>query len=705
MNTFFYPESLAVVGVSLRKMNLGKIILLNNARCGYRGALYGVGSEAGSLEGIPVFEKVADIPAVPDVVIIITPAVTVPPILEECGKKGVRRVVVESGGFSEYRHDGKNLEKEVLDIAERYGMKIIGPNCIGTINFEIHMMMPFAFFNKEYPTGSVSIISQSGGVGNTLLQALPDNHIFVAKFAAVGNKLQLDEADFTEYFLGDEKTKIVVEYLEGFSRGREFFKAARNSEKPVIVLKSNRSELSRSIAQSHTTALSSSDDVVDAALSQAAVIRVTDEEELISAAKIMGLPPMKSRRVAVLSRSGGHAVLTADACAEYGFEMVAFPESFYADLKAIYKTRVINHQNPLDLGEIFDYTIFTKILDLAMQLENVDGVIFNHLYQSTYEREMSRMFLDSVDGLVKKYGKPVSVALISDAAEVTDLTINHSYPIFKTPREATWALSVSADYFEKKRKLKNRGMPEHFPVDHERIGDVVRLCRQEGRMPLLDESLAISGAAGILPVRGVKINSSGDAIDTGLKPPLAVKLLSRDASHKSDVGGVRLNLGGAEEATRAVREIEESINRSGKRMKIDGFFVHEMAPGGTEFFVGGRQDPVFGPVVLAGLGGVFIELFRDRAIRLAPVAREEATDMLKSLKAYPLLRGFRGSKPLDTGSLVDIILKISWLMASTPEIMEIDLNPVIVYPEGQGAAIVDSRVFFSTVGQEVSVPV
>jgi len=379
MEKFFSPRSIVVFGASATKMNLGQIVLLNNKQVGYEGNLYGVGSQDGDVNGIHIYTSVADLPETPDVAIFLTPAKTVPGLMRECGDKGITHVVIESGGFSEYSHGDHTLEYDVLAVAKKYNMKVIGPNCVGTVNFDMKMMMPFAFF-KDIPTGGrLGLISQSGGVGGSYLRAVAGYGIKPGKFAATGNKLQLDEADFLGYFIQDPKTDIIAMYLEGFKRGREFFELARGCDKPIVIQKSNRSPISAKIAQSHTTALSSDDRVVDGAFSQAAIIRVDDELEFVNAIKVVRMPLMKGRRVAVLSRSGGHAVLTADACAKYGFEMVPFPRSFIEKLKTIYKTRVIAHQNPLDLGEIFDYTIFTDILEEALKLENYDGVLFNHL--------------------------------------------------------------------------------------------------------------------------------------------------------------------------------------------------------------------------------------------------------------------------------------------------------------------------------------
>jgi len=690
MKSFFFPESMVVVGASATKMNLGQIILLNNKQCGYTGRLYGVGSQAGEVAGIPVYTRIEDLPEVPEVAIMLTPARTIPALLDDCGRKGIRRVVIESSGFSEFAHGDHSLEQEVLDVADRHGIRFIGPNCVGTVNFDIRMMMPFAFFKDPPSGGRVAMIAQSGGVGGTYLHALPENAIVPGKFVSVGNKLQLDEVDFLDYFLQDEGTDVVTMYLEGFSRGRAFYDLAVATDKPLVVQKSNRSEASAGIARSHTTALSAGDDVVNGMFRQAAVIRADDEREFLDAVKIIRLPLMKGRRVAVLSRSGGHAVLSADACAEFGFRMVPFPASFLEKLKSLYHTRVIAHQNPLDLGEIFDYTIFTDILAETLKLENIDGVLFNHLYASTYEAEMSRTFLAGVAKLVEQYGKPVAVAMLSDPAELLDVARSQSYPIFTSPRQAAAALNISATYYERKTRRDRRGTPAAPCREYGLITSVRRRCREERRIPLTDEALEICRAAGLVPVRGWTVPGPGAEEGLPIRFPVVVKLLSRTASHKTDVGGVRLGIRNRRSLRKALTEMAAKFAGS-----ADGFLIQEQAAPGVECFVGGRRDPVFGPVVMAGLGGIFIEVFRDTALRLAPVTRSEAADMIAELKAYPLLSGVRGREAADVAALEEVICRVAALLAAVPEIAEMDLNPVIVHPAGKGVSLVDARVFFA----------
>jgi acetyltransferase len=694
MEKFFYPRSIVVIGASVTKMNLGHIIVLNNRKKGYEGNIYGVGREEGDIDGAPVYDSVDKIPEVPDVAIIISPAQTVPEFMKACGKKGITRIVIESGGFSEYSKGQHTLEEKIMEIADRYNIRLIGPNCIGTVNFDIKMMMPFTFFPATPSGGRVAIIAQSGGVGASYLGKFVNNAIIPGKFVSIGNKLQLDEVDVLDYLIKDEKTDVITMYLEGFKRGRAFFDLALLSDKPIIVQKANRSDLAAKAAQSHTTALSTDDAVVDGCFRQAAVIRVEDDIDFINAVKIIRLPLMKSRRVAVLSRSGGHAVLTVDACTKFGFSLVDFPPAFIETLKTIYRTRVIAHQNPLDLGEIFDYTIFARILEEALKLPDVDGVLFNHLYASTYEAEMSRDFLGNVGRLVAQYQKPVAIAMITDARELLDISKNQGYPVFTTPMMAAHALNVSATYYEEKTVRDTRGKNVLSPVDLDQIDKIKGHCLAEKRIPFTDEALRVAEAAGIRCVAGVTVKSAEEASKRKLNFPVAVKLLSRDASHKSDVGGVRLQIQNHEDLAEAITGMKKVLKKITPRPTIDGFLIQEMAEEGVECFVGGRQDPVFGPIIIAGLGGIFLEIFKDTSIRLAPVTKIEAMDMLKQLQAYPVLQGARGKMTADINAFSDVICRVSQLLTSAPDISEIDLNPVIVHEKGNGVSIVDCRVFF-----------
>jgi len=681
---FFQPESVVIIGVSIERLNLGQIIVRNNKRIGFPGRLYGVGKQAGEVDGVPVFASIEDLPETPDVAVIITPAASVPELLRACAAKGIRRVVVESGGFSEFESGRTGLEQELLDAAEEHGLMLMGPNCVGTVDTTVPFMMPFAFFEGDLPSGPVSIISQSGGVGDTYMRGVSENHIFFRQFVSVGNKLQLDEVDFLRHFLDDSDCGMVLMYLESIARGRALFDLAQKSEKPIVLQKSNRTEEAARIAQSHTAALSSSDEVVDAACRQSAMMRVEGEDELLLAAKVLSLPPMRGRRVAVLSRSGGHAVISADACADLGFEIVRFSDGLLNTLRSLIPGRVVRAQNPMDLGEIFDYTLFARVLEAVLASDEVDGVIFNHLYQASYEAATSRTFLDAVTELVRRFDKPVSMTLISGGPEILEISRHHPYPTFTTPLQATRALSLAAEYHARRQAVAARGEDMVFAVER-RVWEDALAGQGE---PLLDAAFVALSAVGLRALPWQRFDDPGRVPEPDFSGPYALKLLSKQASHKSEQGGVALEL--ADRA--ALVEAAQHMAARASGIDVEGYLLQAMAPAGEEFIVGGRRDPSFGPVVMVGWGGIYVELLADRALRLAPVSRFDAEGMLAELKAFPLIQGIRGRPALDAAALIDCIGRVASLFVEFDDLQELDLNPVILHPAGRGLSIVDARI-------------
>lgn len=694
LDIFFNPESIAIIGVSLSKMNRGQMILLNNERLGYNGKIYGIGSRKGEIKGIKIYDSIEKLPETPDVAIVVIPAKSIPQCLRDCGEKGIKHIVIESAGFSEYSDAKHRLESEVLAIADEYGITIMGPNCIGTINTGIRLAMPFGLFGLPEEPSGISVISQSGGIISSYMRILYNNNISYRKIVSIGNKLRLDEVDFLDYYLNDKETDQVLLYIESIKRGREFFNLCMNAEKPVIAHKSNRSEKTAMFAKSHTTALSADDDVVDAAFRQSAVIRIEDEDGLLLAAKALKMPLMKGNNIAIMSRSGGHGVITVDACAKYGFDIAGFPDDFIDRANGLFNFSVINVQNPLDLGEILDYTIFAEILEEILKLENVDGVITFLNYQPDYEGEMARTFLKRTGELVLKYGKPVATSLVSSPEELLDIAMSQPLPIFPTTLQAAQALFISKDYHERKIKRNSRGSVKDYNLNYDSLNELRSRCTVEKRIPLTDEALRICSSMGLGVIPGIRIADENDieTIDIGF--PVALKLLSGQASHKSDVGGVILNIKSGSELSTAIMQIKNSLYRIKPDAAIDGFLVQKMSEPGEEFFIGGRQDPTFGPIVIAGFGGIFLEVIKDRSIRVAPVTKNEAIDMLEELKMFPVLKGTRGKPPLDIEAITDAICRISVLLSECTYIEEIDINPIMVHQEGRGISIVDARMFF-----------
>jgi acyl-CoA synthetase (NDP forming) len=690
MDHFFNPKSVAVVGVSENPDNLGRIITKNLHEFSYSGIIYLVGARGGTAFGRRVYKSMADIPDKVDLAVILVPSRFIPGILEECSQKGIQRVIIESAGFSEYGPEGKAIEEAVVATARRHGIRFIGPNCIGVMNVHNGLVVPFAGLKDVFTRGGVSIISQSGGVGLSYLNVLASENIGLAKFASIGNKLDVDECDLLEYMIEDNDTEVICLYLESISDGRRLMQIARRTSKPILLHKSNIGDLSREIAQSHTASLSDDDAVVSAALEQAGIARFDDANTLVNYLKILPLPRIRGNRLAIVSRSGGHAVIAVDACEKAGFSLVRFPESFLHGIEKHFRASVIRLTNPLDLGDLFDFEVYSSIIEETLKLPEVDAVVFLHTYISALESPSSRAVLKRCEELSFQYGKPAVACVATDEEEMATLRKTLPHPVYIEPEDAIASLAMVRDFSHQARG--ERRLPDG-PLDGGAVRALIGRCRAGKRSPLLDEGLQVLQAAGV-PVAPWRMASSArEAADAAraLGGPVAMKIVDSRASHKTDVGGVELDLCSEAEAGGGYERLAEAARRAG----IPGparALVQPMVKDAREMIVGGKRDPNFGPVVLAGLGGVFVEIFRDVVMRIVPFDEREAEEMIRQLRALPLLEGIRGQAPRDLRALRDCILAVGRLMAAFPEIREIDVNPLMVLPEGRGAAAVDARI-------------
>jgi len=698
MRGFFEPRSVAVVGVSDREDNLGRSIVKNLNEFCFDGMVYLVGHRGGVQFGRRIYKSVADIPDQVDLAVIITPARTVPDILEECGAKGIRYAVIESAGFGEYKEEGKRLEQQLMAIAKKYDMHFIGPNCIGVINLHNGLVVPFPPFKDTYVRGGISLISQSGGVGISYLTLMASESIGVAKFASVGNKLDVDENDLLEYFLEDEATEIICMYLEGISDGRRLMEIARRSQKPILVHKSNIGGLSEAIASSHTAALTDDDAVVDAALKQCGIARFRESETLVNYLKILPMPRPEGNKLAVVSRSGGHAVMAADACELAGFELAPFDPEFVKEIESHFRASVIKLSNPLDLGDLFDTEMYIKIAQRTIAEPNVDALVFLHTYVSATEGAHSRYLLDTLAGLSEEHGKPVVPCVATDAEEQSRLRRELKHPLFVEPQDAIDALALARDF-----KREGDTPPVEAPhvvhqVDAARAARICETCRGEGRNPALRESLEVLAAYGlpVCPDRVVESEEEAVAAFKNFGQPVAMKIISEQVSHKSDIGGVQLNLRTEDAVRNAYAEIMDRIAEHAPDAKIHAVLIQPMAKPGRELILGGKQDAQFGSVVLVGIGGIFVEVFKDVSQRIAPFSRETARQMLDELGGSPILKGARGQKPADLEAATDAILCLSRLMIENPQIAELDINPFRVMTVGNGAVALDARIVLAS---------
>ncbi len=694
MREIFYPTSVAVIGVSAKPTNLGRNIVANLVEYGYTGIVYAVGPSGGSIETRRIYQTVGDIPDKVDLAVVLTPANTVPSVLEECGQKGIRWAIVETAGFREYTAQGRELEEAITYIADKYGISFVGPNCIGAINMENGFCVPFPRLTRFVKDGNVSIITQSGGVGMSALNIMANEGLGLNKFVSVGNMLNIDAEDMLEYLIRDDGTGLIFMYLESIRDGRRLMNIARQSDKPIIIFKSNIGELGQNIALSHTASLTSDDKVVEAAFRQVGIIRVSDATSFGNNLKILELPAMKGKNLAIISRSGGHAVIAADACEVSGFNLAHFPDSFLREIEKNFRASVIRLTNPLDLGDLFDLDVYAQIVERTLQLPDVDGVVFLHTSLSEIENQTSRKLLERLMKLVEQYNKPVAYYISAAAQEVNYLKQTYNFPIFTQVVETIRALRMSYNYCCSAERMHQQEEIPTFDVDRGSTQHILSTANAEGRDLLLSESLDLLELYGIATAKNVVATSVAEAQAAAeqIGYPVAIKIIAEQISHKSDVGGVQLNLRNRAAVGAAFEDMMARIQHAYPDANIDGVLVQPMITGGRELILGGRQDPHFGPVVLVGLGGIFVEIFEQVNVRVAPITHSEAKAMLASLRGYSILTGARGHKPADIHAVVDAILRVAQLLVDYPQIQELDINPLRVFHEGEGCVALDARI-------------
>jgi acyl-CoA synthetase (NDP forming) len=685
VDQLFYPKSVVVIGVSERPDNLARIIVEDLFEFQFNGEIFLVGKKEGILFGRRIHTSMDDLREGIDVAVILTPAPTVPGILEACGRKKIRWAIVESGGFREFSEEGARLEEEILRIAKKWGIRIVGPNGIGLINLENGFVVPFVKLKQEAVNkGKVSVLAQSGGVTIGYFNLLASANVGIAKMVSMGNKLDLNEIDYLKYLVQDPQTEIIGLYLEGLERGRELMEIARSTSKPIILHKANIGEGSHHIAKLHTAALANDDRVVDAALRQSDIIRARDFRFFASAVKILSLPPMKGNNLIVLSRSGGIAIVAADSAERYGFKLFPLAKNFRGRIQSYFRAKVIQPTNPLDLGDLFDFDLYTKILDQVLRIKGVDGILFQH-GSAGEEKEPSRRLIHAVKEFSFRHQKPVALCYFTEEEESAFIKKTFDYPIFTEPSEALSALAVSREYYRKQNVLKEK--PLIYRADRDRVKFLLQRAQGEKRDFLLNEAFEVLRAYGIPVADYQTVDQKEDLkkVINKIGVPVVLKIVSPEISHKSDVGGVVLNINRESEAEEAYDKMKRLV-----KGPSSGVLVQKMISDGKEIILGAKHDPSFGPVLLFGLGGIYVEVFKEISLRVAPINRSEAEEMISELKTSAILKGVRGEKPLDIKAVVENLLRLSQLTVDFPEIEGIDINPVKVLEKGTIA--VDARI-------------
>ena len=684
----FYPKSVVVIGVSERPDNLARNIVENLFEFQFNGEIFLVGRKDSILFGRRILTSVDQLPEGIDVAVILTPAQTVPDFIEACGRKKIPWVIIETGGFREYSEEGGQLEQTVLQTARKWGIRVVGPNGIGVTNVDNGFVVPFVKLKRgPVSKGKFSILAQSGGVLLTYANLMISANVGLSKMVSMGNKMDLNEIDYLKYLIEDPQTEIIGLYLESLDRGRELMEIAHSTSKPIIIHKANTGEGSRQIAKFHTAALANDDRVVEAALKQAGIIRTKDFRSFVNAVKILSLPPCKGKNLVIISRSGGIGVVAADSAERHGFRLLPPDPKLQEQFHSLFRAKVIQPTNPLDLGDLFNFDLYTNILEQALRFQVVHGILFQH-GATAEEKEPSRKFVQAVKELSSRYQKPVALQYNTDEEELAYIKRALDYPIFTEPEDALAALAISRDHY--RRVTTSKEESPFYSIDKNRAVLVLQKALGEKRDLLLPEAMELLRACGISVADYQMVHLKedlGQAIEK-IGFPAAMKVISPEISHKSDVGGVILHIDSLKKAEEAYDRVM-SLNPGNRT----GVFLQKMISGGKEVILGAKRDPSFGPVVLFGLGGIYVEVLKETSLRVAPINRSEAEEMISELKSSAILKGVRGERPSNIEALIENLLRLSQLMIDFPQIEGIDLNPLMALEKG--AIAVDARIVLS----------
>ena len=698
LEPLFRPRSIAVVGASRRRDSIGGAVLRNLLEQEFQGPVYPVHRDAAYVQSVAAYATVEEIPGPVDLAIIVVPAAGVLETVEACGKKGVRALVVISAGFKEVGPEGRERERVLLETVRRYGMRLIGPNCLGILNTDPGVRMNATFAPLQPPAGRVAFSSQSGALGLAILDYARELNLGISQFVSVGNKADVSGNDLIEFWAQDDGTDVILLYLESFGNPSKFVQLARrvSREKPIVAVKSGRTVSGALAASSHTGALAGSDAAVDALFHQSGVIRTDTIEELFDTALLLAYQPVpRGKRVAILTNAGGPGIMAADACESAGLELPALSAKTTKALRGFLPAEA-SVRNPVDMIASARAESYEKALALLVADENVDAVIVIFVPPLvTGAPDVARAILAGGKGSKKPI---LSCFMGSHGVPESLKSLNEGHiPSYSFPESAARTLARVADY-GRWRAAEPGGTPKLKNVNASAAREVIERFlagadASTGWLPP-DQLLPLLGAYGIRTpaLRPAANRGEAAAAAKQIGFPVAMKIKSPDVVHKTDVGGVKLNLHTEEEAAKAFDEIRVALAQKKPDARFEGVTVEPMVSGGIETIVGMSRDPLFGPVVLFGLGGVAVELLRDVAVRVAPITDRDAEEMLAEIRGAPLLDGYRGAAPVDKASLLDLIHRVSRLAADHPEILELDLNPVVAFPGGKSALVLDARV-------------
>jgi len=699
LEEFFTPKSVAVVGASTSPEKLGYAVLENLVNGGYVkvGKIYPINPKADEILGQKAYPSVLDVPDDIDLAVIVIPYPYVPAVLKDCGKKNIAGVVVISAGFREAGMEGLERELELVEIANEYKFRLIGPNCLGVI--DTFTPINASFSAGTPPQGPMAFMSQSGALGTAILDWAQAGRLGLAKFVSLGNKADVSEIDLLKAWANDEDTNVILMYSEGLPNGQEFIKVAREvtKTKPVVAIKSGVTKSGSRAVSSHTGSLAGSEQAYQAAFQQAGVLRANDMASMFDMALALGYQPLlKNDRIVIVTNAGGPGILATDALERSGMNLARLKVETIQALEQ-YLPDAASAANPVDVLGDARADRYRFALESVSKDPNVDGIMVVLTPQAMTEIEDTAR---AVGELSQEIEKPILACFMGEAKVELGIKVLREYdvPNFSFPESASLAFQAMSQY----RNIKERKDPvyESFEVDNQAVKEVLERAKKDGRYAIGDsEAWDILKAYGLSIPKSVLAKTPQEAIDIAgeIGYPVVLKIASPDILHKTDVGGVKVGLETPDQLRDAFDLMIYRIERFLPDAQVWGCQVQEMAPpGGLEVLIGMNRDPQFGPLVTFGLGGIYVEALKDVTFRVAPFTRLDAEAMLNEIRSKALLEGVRGKPPVDKEAVVDTLLRMGQLVQEFSEIAEFDINPLIVYPKDQGAIAIDMRLVISS---------
>ncbi|MBI5483054.1 MAG: acetate--CoA ligase family protein [Deltaproteobacteria bacterium] len=692
LDPLFKPRAIAIVGASTKELSIGNVIIKNLQTYGYTGPIYPINPSAPDVRGIKAYKTLAEVPGEIDLAHIIIPAPMVPQAIIECGQKGIKAVIINSAGFSEMGEEGDRLQQEFLANARQYGVRLFGPNCQGIINSD-PTLKAYCNFTFTYPEpGHISVVALSGGVGALIMQALDDLGVGQRLYASNGNACDVSIPEIIRYYGEDQETRAIILYTEGFSSPREFLETAREvaAKKPILAMKAGRTLQGAKAASSHTGSLAGVDIATELIFEKIGILPFSDEGEMVRAAMAFSSQPIPAgNRVGIITNTGGPAVIATDVLVSCGLDVPKLSEKSIARLKETQFPEAAL-ENPIDVVATAGGPQFRAAMEVLLEEELVDSIFINFVTAPFTDTDAVAHEIVAINQLAKK---PIVCNFMTNLAlerfqKTMGILKAGKVPIYANPTDAAKALGALARYgLVKKRDI---GRPEVFSgVDSAKARAIVEQAQNAGRSVLsATDVYTIFEAYGIPVASWSVVNNAEEAVAAAERIvfPVVVKVDCEEIDHKSDMGGVAINLKDAA-AVRAT--VEDMQNRLGKFGALK-FFVQKFLPGGRELIIGAAAERELGHLVMFGLGGIYVEALKDVVFKIAPVTRVEAGEMLASIKTAALLDGVRGEQGIDKGEVINLIQRVSLLLTDLPMIQEMDMNPIMAFRNGVFA--VDGRI-------------